>query len=86
MQPKVKMTNITIKNIPESLYNKIKESSVINRRSINAEIIFQLEHGLESPKRQRLSLDKIRSLRANTQKHYLTQSELSDVLIRGRKW
>lgn len=85
MQPVTKMINITIKNIPEDLYDKIKESSVINRRSINAEIIFRLEHELKSPKRQTLSLEKIRSLRANTEKHYLTQAELNKALARGRK-
>jgi hypothetical protein len=41
------MANLTIKNIPENLYQKLKKSAEVNRRSINAEVIFCLEHLLE---------------------------------------
>jgi antitoxin FitA len=78
------MPNITIKNIPENLLQKIKESSANNRRSMNAEIIFRLEQGLVENKRKKLSLDKIRSLRATTQQHFLTEVELTKIKDEGR--
>ncbi|MEM7761976.1 MAG: Arc family DNA-binding protein [Cyanobacteria bacterium P01_A01_bin.40] len=37
------MASITIKNIPEALLQKIKESSAANHRSMNAEVIFRLQ-------------------------------------------
>ena len=40
------MANITIKNIPDEIYDRIKESAKINRRSINNEIIYRLERNL----------------------------------------
>ena len=89
MQPKcnqnaTKMPNITIKNIPEELFEKIKESSTANRRSMNAEIIFRLEQGLTS-QRKTLSLETIRSIRATTKKHYLTETELIEIEKEGRE-
>jgi antitoxin FitA len=79
------MPNITIKNIPEELFEKIKESSTANRRSMNAEIIFRLEQGLTFSQRKPLSLEKIRSIRATTQKHYLTETELIEIKKEGRE-
>ena len=45
-----KMRNITIKNIPDDLYNKIKITAQENRRSINNEIINRLDKSLRSTK------------------------------------
>jgi plasmid stability protein len=79
------MPNITIKNIPEELMAKIKASSTANRRSMNAEIIFRLEQGLTFSQRKTLNLQKIRSLRATTKKHYLTETELIEMKKEGRE-
>lgn len=73
------MPSITIKNIPEDLLEKIKESSANNRRSMNAEIIFRLEQGLVKKEQRKLSLDKIRSLRTATKRHFLTEAELNNL-------
>lgn len=40
------MDSYTLKDIPESLYQRIRESSDRNRRSINAEILDRLERSL----------------------------------------
>jgi antitoxin FitA len=40
------MPNITVKNIPEDLYERIKQSAAEHRRSINKEIIICLERTL----------------------------------------
>ena len=37
------MTNISLKNIPNSLYDKIKKQAKLNKRSINSEILYALD-------------------------------------------
>ena len=37
------MANITIKNIPDEVYEKLKERAKLNRRSINNEVIYLIE-------------------------------------------
>jgi antitoxin FitA len=82
MQPN--MPNITIKNIPDRLYQKIKETSQQNRRSINAEVIVCLEEKLLGSNSSNISLDQIRRTRSLTQRHLLTESEISDLKL-GRR-
>lgn len=45
------MPTITLKNIPENLYRQLKKSAKQQRRSLNSEVIYRLEHSLAS-KRQ----------------------------------
>ena len=40
------MATITLKNIPEELYQALKQSAERNRRSLNSEIIVCLEHSM----------------------------------------
>ena len=40
------MANITIRNIPEDVFSKIKQLSTLEKRSINNEILMVLESGL----------------------------------------
>lgn len=42
-------TSLTLKNIPESLYNRLKEVALANRRSMNSEILACLENQLLCP-------------------------------------
>ncbi len=42
------MPTITLKNIPEQLYDRLKESAADHRRSLNSEIIVRLEQALLS--------------------------------------
>ena len=37
------MKNITVKNIPEGIYERLKEAAETNHRSLNSEIIARLE-------------------------------------------
>ena len=37
------MTTTTVRDIPDSLYQRIKQSAIANRRSINSEIIHLLD-------------------------------------------
>ena len=40
------MANITVRNIPDELLNKIRILSVLGKRSLNSEILMVLEKGL----------------------------------------
>jgi len=42
------MATVTLKSIPDDLYERIKQSATENRRSINSEIIVRLERSLKS--------------------------------------
>lgn len=44
------MPAITLKNIPDDLYNKIKKSAELNFRSINSEILFRLKSSIAQKK------------------------------------
>ena len=43
------MANLTLKNIPDELHAKLKESAERNRRSLNSEILIRLESAFRSP-------------------------------------
>jgi plasmid stability protein len=40
------MANITVRNIPDELLYKLKALSILERRSLNSEILMALEKGL----------------------------------------
>lgn len=44
------MPAITLKNIPDDLYVKIKKSAELNFRSINSEILFRLKSSMAQKK------------------------------------
>ena len=44
------MATITVKNIPDDLYKKLKEAASYNRRSINSEVIYCIENYVKSRK------------------------------------
>ena len=77
------MPSITIKNIPDSLHQKLKKISATNHRSINAEIIHILSETLEE-RIELPSLKEIRKLRDATARHYLTEAEISEIKAEGR--
>lgn len=81
---RTKMPSITIKNIPDPLYQKIRESSQQNRRSINAEIIYCLEEKLLSTTSNNISLEQIRSTRSLSKRHLLTQEDIENAKNEGR--
>ena len=78
------MANITVKNIPDDLYEKLSRSAKINRRSINQEIIVCIESSVQdkvyTPEQ---ILEKARRLRDKTAGHPISNDELS--LIKGIK-
>lgn len=78
------MPNITVKNIPEPIYRKLKNQAKAQHRSMNSEIISCLERSVEptrvSPdeilQQARLMREKIRGS--------LSAEEIRDAINQGR--
>ena len=80
------MRNITVRDIPDSIYQAIKQNAIANKRSINAEILYGLEQNYQSIlQSKRQTLDELRRLRVKTKgKIYLTENEITEAKREGR--
>ena len=79
------MPTITVKNIPQELYELLKQSAAANRRSINGEIITQIERGVRGRKLDpEALLERDRQLRRRTRHHPITQREFNLIKRAGR--
>lgn len=78
------MPSITVKNIPEDIYDRVREQAKTHHRSINSEIIACLEKSVTS---QRISKDDIlqeaRRLRKKA-KDSLSSEEIESAIKKGR--
>ncbi|MGF1610371.1 MAG: Arc family DNA-binding protein [Kiloniellales bacterium] len=79
------MTSITLKNIPDDLYERLKRQARAHRRSVNSELIHCLETVL-GPKRitpeERLA--RIRSLRPRFDPQAVSAEEILEAIDEGR--
>ncbi len=74
------MRNITVKNIPDDVYDQLKRSAKINRRSINQEIIVCIESSIQDTVIEpQQFLDNARRLRKITADHPISNEELNRV-------
>ena len=80
------MPNITVRNIPEDIYEKIKQNAIANKRSINSEILYGLEQNYSKSQPDKTTiLQNVRQLRAKTKgKIYLTEAEINRAKSEGR--
>jgi len=79
------MAAITIKNIPDDLYDRLRRSAERHHRSINGELIHCLEQTLKPraiPVEQRLA--RIRRLRPAPGREAITPEEIADAIEQGR--
>ncbi len=78
------MATITIKNIPDDLYEKLKASAAANRRSINNEVIVHIERAVRS---RRVDVDEVieraRKIRESIN-YVVTDEELETWINEGR--
>jgi plasmid stability protein len=59
------MSSLTIKNIPDNILNKLRRRAKLNRRSLNSEIIKNLEATVNSTKvNTELLIEKANKMRA----------------------
>ncbi len=74
------MRNITVKNIPNDVYDQLKQSAKINRRSINQEIIICIESSTQGAVIEpQQFLDNARRLRKITADRPISNEELNRV-------
>lgn len=80
------MKNITVKNIPDAIYERLKESAETNHRSLNSEIISCLERSVA---RRRLDVEQIiqraDEIRARIKGPTLKTADIIRARDRGRK-
>jgi len=79
------MATVTVKNIPDELYERLKSVAEINRRSINSEIIMCIENTVIS---RRFNLNEVlenaRRLRRLTAGHPISDEEFTRAKADGR--
>ena len=79
------MATVTIKNIPDELYERLKLVAEINRRSINSEIIMCIENAVIS---RRINLEEVlenaRQLRRLTAGYPISDEEFNLAKAEGR--
>lgn len=79
------MPSLTLKNIPDDLYEQLKEQAHRNRRSLNSEIIVCIERALKS---RRQTPDEIihnaRRLRESIGLYAVTDEEINRAKEEGR--
>jgi len=79
------MPALTIKNIPESLYQQLKNAAELHRRSINSEVIVCLEKTLAATRitpADRLS--RIEQLRSSIKTNSITPEDIDEAINSGR--
>jgi plasmid stability protein len=79
------MATLTIKNIPDELYEQLKASAAVNRRSINNEVLILIERAVRSSRpSSREIAAQARELRKLTAHHHLTEEKLEEWKNQGR--
>jgi antitoxin FitA len=81
------MPSITIKNIPQELYEKLKITASLNHRSLNNEMINCLESVL-MPRRLSVADKLLRAKRIRTQfsADAFDPDEIKKAIEEGREW
>ena len=80
------MATVTVKNIPDELYARLKSVAVMNRRSINSEIIMCIDRAVVShPIDPEKLLEDARQLRKLSADHPIEDEEFNEAKARGRR-
>ncbi len=79
------MPTLTIKNIPEDLYVRLKRYAKMNRRSLNSEVILCIERAVRSRKIEpEKYLARARKLREKTKQVPISDAEFNEAKMAGR--
>lgn len=80
------MATVTFKNIPDDLYEKLKQAATAHHRSVNSELIYCLEKTL---KPSRVSADelaeKAKALRSRVTVERLDTDDINAAIHQGRE-
>lgn len=80
------MADITIKNLPDEVHQRLKEVAARNRRSLNSEIIHRLERSVGTgPVDPERLLARARAVRERAALPYLTDEDLAAARESGRE-
>jgi plasmid stability protein len=79
-------TTLTLKNIPDEVYERLKAAAAQHRRSINSEAIVCLESALHLPRRVSVEerLERIRRLRESLPGGGLNEEDIDAFKNEGR--
>ena len=79
------MRALTVKNIPDDLYQRLKESARANRRSVNSEVIVCIERTLRSRTADpEAVLARARQLRERTSEYTIDDQTFTAAKKEGR--
>ena len=77
-------TNITIKGIPDDVYQKLKLQAEKNHRSVNSEVIMTLKNSLQSKRPDpEVLIDRARKLKKRA-RGSLSIEEIQEAIDQGR--
>lgn len=80
------MVTITIKNIPQPIYERIKAQARANHRSLNGEILSILEQAVALPPIDvQATLERARKVRELTASYMVTAEEIEKMIDEGRE-
>lgn len=78
-------TTLTLKNIPDAVYQRLKASAEINRRSLNSEAIVRLEAALlAAPGDASRRIARARALRAGLSPARFAPEDIAELKRQGR--
>ncbi len=79
------MPSLTVKNIPDDVYQRLRQRAEVNRRSLNSEIIACIEQAVSS---QAIDPEQIlanaRRMREKTSQYIITAEEYNQAKNAGR--
>lgn len=79
------MPALTIKNIPESLFEQLKSAAELHRRSINSEVLICIEQALIAKKSNPSErLKRIEQLRASINANSISLDNIDQAIENGR--
>lgn len=80
------MATLTIKNLPDTLYHRLKELAAEHRRSLNSEAILAVERAVsaERPRDPQDILVELRAARHRLDQVFVTDSALRKARTGGR--
>ena len=83
----VEMTNLTVKNIPPIIYERLKQRATDNRRSINSEILMIIEQALQTrtPAEVERLIEGARKVCQLSAGYSLTTEEIQKAIDEGRE-
>ena len=80
------MANLTIRNIPDDVYERLKRRAAVNRRSLNKEVLNLLERVVGSPEpgETEAILHKMKTIRQSIPPFDMTDEEITQAKRKGR--